>query len=38
MVQAVPEQQRLTVQLIRNSFYFTTSIILIATYGEYVAL
>ena len=36
MVQAVPEQQRLTVQLFRNSFYFTTSIILIAKYGEFV--
>ncbi len=35
-MQADPTQQRLTIQLIRNSFYFTASCVLIAKYGEFV--
>ena len=35
--QAVPEQQRLTVQLVRNSIYFAASIVLIQ-YGEVIAI
>ena len=36
-VQAVPEQQKLTVQLVRNSIYFVASIVLIQ-YGEVIAI
>ena len=37
-MRAVPEQQRLTVQLCRNSFYFLTSYILIRFFGDQLAL
>ena len=33
-----PEQQRLTIQLARNSFYFVTAIILIKQFGEQIAI
>ena len=36
--EAVPEQQRLTIQLARNSFYFVTAIILIKQFGEQIAI
>ena len=35
---AVPEQQRLTVQLARNSFYFTLSCLLIRIFGDQLAV
>jgi hypothetical protein len=37
-LQAVPEQQRLTVQLARNSFYFTAAAILIRLFGDQLAV
>ena len=36
--EAVPEQQRLTIQLARNSLYFVTSFVLIRLFGEHVAV
>ena len=35
---AAPEQQRLTVQLARNSFYFTAACILIRFFGDQLSL
>ena len=35
---AVPEQQRLTIQLARNSVYFVLSCILIRFYGDQLAV
>ena len=36
--EADPNQQKLTVQLARNSFYFTLSSILIRFFGDYLAI
>lgn len=36
--EAPPEQQKLTVQLARNSFYFTAACILIRFFGDQVSL
>jgi hypothetical protein len=36
--QAVPEQQRLTVQLARNSFYFTAAALVIRAFGDQLAI
>jgi len=36
--EAVPEQQRLTVQLVRNTVYFTASCLLISQYGDLVTV
>ena len=36
--QAVPEQQRLTVQLARNTFYFSTAVVLIRLFGDQLAV
>jgi len=35
---ALPEQRKLTVQLIRNSFYFTAAVIVIKQFGEQLAI
>ena len=35
---AAPEQQRLTVQLARNSFYFTAACILLRFFGDQLSL
>ena len=35
---AVPEQQHLTIQLCRNSFYFTLSVFLIRLFGDQLAV
>ena len=35
---AVPEQQRLTIQLCRNTLYFTLSTLLIRFFGDQVAV
>lgn len=35
---AVPEQRKLTLQLARNSLYFTTAVFLIKQFGEQVAI
>jgi hypothetical protein len=36
--EATPEQRRISVQLARNSFYFTTAIYVIRNYGEAIAI
>ena len=36
--EAVPEQQRLTIQLARNTFYFSAAAILIRFFGEQLAI
>lgn len=36
--EAVPEQQRLTIQLARNSFYFSLAAVLIRMFGDQVAI
>jgi len=36
--EATPEQRRITVQLGRNSFYFTAAIYLIRNFGEAIAI
>ena len=38
LLQAVPEQRHLTVQLLRNSTYFLTSVLLITKYGDMVTI
>lgn len=35
---AVPEQQRLTIQLVRNTIYFTLSTVLITVFGDQLAV
>ena len=35
---AVPEQQRLTIQLCRNSIYFTLSVLVIRLFGDQLAV
>ena len=36
--EAVPEQQKLTIQLARNSLYFVTSYLLIRLFGDQLAV
>ena len=36
--EAVPEQQHLTIQLARNSFYFGLSCVMIGLFGEQLAI
>jgi len=36
--EAAPEQRRLTIQLARNSFYFTAAIYIIRNFGEQIAI
>ena len=35
---AVPEQRKLTLQLARNTLYFTTAVFLIKQFGEQIAI
>ena len=36
--EAVPEQQHLSIQLARNSFYFTAALIVIRLFGDQLAI
>ena len=36
--EAAPEQKRLTIQLARNTFYFSAAIYLISKFGEQIAI
>jgi len=35
---AIPEQQRFTIQLVRNSIYFTLSCVMIGFFGDQLAV